>query len=194
MRIVKAESPFDPAPEPVEVEIINHSPKTALVAALDYDPITGSLLWKESGEWAVMYLSCTGRFVVRFKRKYYSAARVAWRMAHGTWPSQPVGMKDKNRGNYEKTNLYTMGPNYKRRQYSSTARIKAKLAKEAAGMFDPKDGSKPVSIQGAWSYYKGIRQRSDGVTYMILVGEHWSGHYTTLEAALGAQSMLGLRG
>lgn len=83
----------------------------ALYAALDYDPATGEIRWRQNrrrvteGDLAGS-ISRDGTLVVGFNGTSYQAHHVAWYIETGDWPDRPVLFADKDPMNLVFTNLY----------------------------------------------------------------------------------------
>lgn len=82
---------------------------------LDYDPATGSFLWKitrgrqPAGSVAGCVTS-TGYRYIHIDGKFYRSARVAWAVINGSWPAREVDHKDRDRTNDAADNLRLASP------------------------------------------------------------------------------------
>lgn len=95
------------------------SPATleALFHALDYDPATGEIRWRETrrrvteGDLAGS-ISRDGNIVIGFNGTSYQAHHIAWFMITGRWPNTPILFRDKNPNHLWADNIYA--PAYER--------------------------------------------------------------------------------
>lgn len=88
----------------------------ALSNALDYDPATGEIRWRESrrrvteGNLAGS-ISREGNLVIGFNGSSYQAHHIAWFLETGRWPNMPILFRDRNPMNLVFDNIYA--PTYK---------------------------------------------------------------------------------
>lgn len=82
-----------------------------LLAALNYDPVTGVFAWKVSTNGRIAigqkagWTSSNGHRSVTVDGKTYKEHRLAWFYVHGVWPTHQIDHKDVIPGNNALTNL-----------------------------------------------------------------------------------------
>ena len=112
----------------------------ALYDALDCDPVTGELRWRENrrrvteGDLAGS-INRDGHLVVGFRRKVYMAAHIAWMFQRGEWPLSYVLFIDKDPMNLAPDNLFLKETEYVKNtksDYMRDYRAKRAAKKKAA--------------------------------------------------------------
>jgi len=84
----------------------------ALYHALDYDPATGEIRWRESrrrvteGDLAGSIDQRDGSLVIGFNGTSYRAHHLAWYLHTGRWPNTLITFRDRNPMNLAFTNLH----------------------------------------------------------------------------------------
>lgn len=76
-----------------------------LLALVDYDPISGVFTRRKDGKGIGFWESVQQRVMICLDGDDYVAARLAWLIAHGEWPSGRVTFKDGDRRNLAAANI-----------------------------------------------------------------------------------------
>jgi hypothetical protein len=131
--------------------------QSAIERALDYDPVTGDVRWREDRRRAregdlAGSISRDGAIVIHFMGKIFQATHIAWFLHTGEWPFFYIRVRDKNPLNLQFDNLLSQEQNYIPGSKAQQAREYRARKKAARKLIRPKYAYENVTCgsAGAW--------------------------------------------